>query len=449
MKHFPLPQLALFIALAASAWLVQALAGPPWGWVFCVALLLYYGYRHVRNLYALNHWLQGHGDDLPHLEGLWGDVNYRLEKLLRSSRGAQREASSHLEEIMELAASLPEGIVLMDPDYRIAWLNPAAERHLGLQQRRDGGQYLYYLLRDKTVLDWLQRGPHTLDGEAQERLSWPSPTDAGRTLSLQLMPLTRGRLMMLSHDISDFIRVDQVRRDFVANVSHELRTPITVIAGFLEAFYDLETPDPAILKPQIGMMLEQSDRMRRLIDDLLVLARLEADLSVNDEHVNGPALVRELGRAAQSLSQGRHVIHEEITASAWLRGSQQEIHSACMNLVSNAVRYTPEGGTITLRWETVAAGGLQFAVEDSGEGIAAQHISRLTERFYRVDRGRSRETGGTGLGLAIVKRVLLRHQAWLRIESQVGRGSTFAAVFPAERVMAPPESGSAAPEFAF
>jgi two-component system phosphate regulon sensor histidine kinase PhoR len=428
------PHLGLVTALAAVSWLTQRLAGDPFGWLVFCAVLLFFAGQYVHHLHSLDRWLRGQDEHLPRFDGLWGDVGYRLEKLLRASRGAEQEAYSHLEEMLEVAGSLPEGIVLIEPDARIGWLNRAAERHLGLSQTRDRGQYLHYLLRDTLVTEWLRKG---LDNH-QDRLSFESPILPGHTLSLQLAPLPHGRLMLLSHDISDLIRIDQVRRDFVANVSHELRTPITVIAGFLEAFAELESPDPSMLKPQIGLMLEQSDRMRRLIDDLLVLARLEADLSVDDEPVDMPELLRELHQSAQSLSQGHHVIRMMLQAHAGLRGSQQEIHSACMNLVSNAVRYTPDGGTITLRWEPVSGGGMQFSVEDTGEGIEAQHIPRLTERFYRVDKGRSRQTGGTGLGLAIVKRVLLRHQARLKVESQMGRGSIFTAVFPPERVIPEP-----------
>lgn len=439
MQTFPWPQLALLAAILSASWLVQQVAGHPWGWLLCIVSLVLYGYRHIRNLYALNRWFRGPIEaDLPHLDGLWGDVNYRLEKLLRASRGAELTADSHLAGMLEVAGALPEGIVLLGPDRRIGWINRAAEIHLGLSQRRDEGQYLHYLLRDQAIVNWLRGAANLNEGADADRqpLTW-SPT-ATTTLSMQQVSLANGRTLLLSHDITELTRIDQMRRDFVANVSHELRTPMTVIAGFLEAFSDLESPDPAQLKPQIRLMLEQSERMRRLIDDLLVLVQLENELSLEEEPLDMPAMMRELEQAATSLSQGRHTLHRVADTQTWLQGSHQEIYSACMNLVSNAIRYTPEGGVITLRWEAIPGGAVQFMVEDTGEGIEAQHIPRLTERFYRADKGRSRQSGGTGLGLAIVKRVLMRHQARLRIESHVGRGSVFAAVFPPERAIVPP-----------
>jgi two-component system phosphate regulon sensor histidine kinase PhoR len=226
-----------------------------------------------------------------------------------------------------------------------------------------------------------------------------------------------------------------MRRDFVANVSHELRTPITVIAGFLEAFDEMGAPDASEFSRHVRLMREQSDRIRRLLDDLLTLARLESDPDMQNEAIDASALFRRMYDDARSLSQGKHEISLNLDTEARLIGNEQEIYSAFGNLVSNAVRYTPAGGRIALRLANGLNNGIEFSVTDSGEGIAAQHIPRLTERFYRVDRGRSRATGGTGLGLAIVKHVLHRHQGRLRIESVVGKGSTFTAVLPAERVI--------------
>jgi two-component system phosphate regulon sensor histidine kinase PhoR len=233
-----------------------------------------------------------------------------------------------------------------------------------------------------------------------------------------------------------------MRRDFVANVSHELRTPITVIVGFLEAFEDMPMPDPEQFRKHIPLMREQSDRIRRLVDDLLTLARLESEPEAKDETVDVVSLARRLASEAETMSQGKHQVELIVQTHARLIGNTQELYSALANLVSNAVRYTPAGGRIAIRWSASASGEQVFAVQDSGEGIEAQHIPRLTERFYRVDQGRSRSSGGTGLGLAIVKHVLQRHQARLRIESTVGKGSTFSASFPVERVI--PEPAAAA-----
>jgi two-component system phosphate regulon sensor histidine kinase PhoR len=241
--------------------------------------------------------------------------------------------------------------------------------------------------------------------------------------------------MLIARDITEIARVEAMRRDFVANVSHELRTPITVIVGFLEAFQDMPDADPAQIRKHIPLMLEQSDRIRRLVDDLLTLARLESEPETKDEAVDVVSLTQRLAREAESMSQGKHQISLDIDSHARLIGNSQELYSAFANLVSNAVRYTPAGGRIGIRWGVTANGEQVFSVRDSGEGIEAQHIPRLTERFYRADRSRSRASGGTGLGLAIVKHVLQRHQARLRIESTVGKGSTFSASFPVERII--------------
>ena len=253
--------------------------------------------------------------------------------------------------------------------------------------------------------------------------------------------------MLLARDITELARVEAMRRDFVANVSHELRTPITVIVGFLEAFDDMPAPDPAEFRRHIPLMREQTDRIRRLVDDLLTLARLESEPDTKDETVDVPALARRLAEECETMSGARHQVSLHVDSSARLIGNSQELYSAFANLVSNAVRYTPAGGRIGIHWRPEGPGEMVFAVTDTGEGIEPQHIPRLTERFYRVDRGRSRATGGTGLGLAIVKHVLQRHQARLRVDSTLAKGSTFAAVFPAERVipLVTPVAAAAAP----
>ena len=394
-----------------------------------------YIYYLLRHLQRLNDWLQQPDRSAPRSTGVWGDVFYRLDKMLRTRRDRQQKAVADLEQILYATGSLPEGVVIIDQDDRIVWLNDAAARHLGISRERDTGQFIHYLLRNSRFVEWL-----TLDDTSQ-RLTFHAPGASERTLSLELVQMQRGQRMLISHDVTEAERVDAMRRDIVANVSHELRTPITVITGFLEAFDEMDSPDPTEFRKHVHLMREQSDRLRRLLDDLLILARLEGDPDMKNETVDIDMLCRRMLEDARSLSEGRHEIALEMASHARLIGNEQELYSAFGNLVSNAVRYTPAGGRISLRWASGSHGGGEFAVIDTGEGIAAQHIPRLTERFYRVDRGRSRATGGTGLGLAIVKHILQRHQGRLRIESAVGRGSTFTAVFPAERVIpAAPEA---------
>ena len=241
--------------------------------------------------------------------------------------------------------------------------------------------------------------------------------------------------MVITRDITQREQVDAMRRDFIANVSHELRTPLTVVNGFMEMLLDERQEDPAVRRHHLQLMQEQAHRMSRLVEDLLTLSRLESsESSVVEEVVDVQSLMNEVADEARVLSGGRHRI-EVGPARAFLRGNREELRSAFGNLVSNAIRYTPDGGRISLSWNTDEAGGGRFDVADTGIGVAAEHIARLTERFYRVDKSRSRETGGTGLGLAIVKHVLLRHDARLDVHSEVGEGSTFSAVFPASRIV--------------
>jgi two-component system phosphate regulon sensor histidine kinase PhoR len=388
-----------------------------------------YAVRLLWQLRRLNDWLLQPDRPAPKSTGVWGDVLYRLDKLLHARSDRQQKAVADLEQILYATGSLPEGVVILDPDDRIVWLNDAASHHLGISRERDSGQFIHYLLRNARFVEWL-----ALE-ESGQRLTFRAPGMSGKTLSLELVRMPRGQCMLISHDVTEAERVDAMRRDFVANVSHELRTPITVISGFLEAFDEMEAPEPQEFRRHVHLMREQSDRLRRLLDDLLILARLEGDPEMKNEAVDVDLLCRRMLDDARSLSQDRHVIELRMDSQARLIGNEQELYSAFGNLVSNAVRYTPEGGRITLRWALGSHGGPEFSVTDTGEGIEAQHIPRLTERFYRVDRGRSRATGGTGLGLAIVKHILQRHQGRLRVESVVGRGSTFTAVFPAERVI--------------
>jgi len=281
-----------------------------------------------------------------------------------------------------------------------------------------------------------------------ETLDYRPAHNPGQLLSLKAIPFSDGRKLLVSFDITQIDRADTTRRDFIANVSHELRTPLTVIHGFLEHMSAAPVMPAEQARRHIGLMVQQSDRMLKLVDDLLMLSRLEGgDNPQREERVDICALLHTLAEDARALSLGQHQIEVKVAEGSAVTGRSDELRSAFGNLVSNAVRYTPKGGRITLSWHTDAQGGGIFGVLDSGIGIAAEHIPRLTERFYRVDRGRSRETGGTGLGLAIVKHVILRHQATLEIHSELGVGSEFRVVFPPWRsiVDAPALMGIAAP----
>jgi two-component system phosphate regulon sensor histidine kinase PhoR len=417
------------LALGLLALFVTAGKGAGSGWMLFAGGLLVYLIYHLHQLSRLSTWLTSSDAAPLSGDGVWGDAFYRLEKLLRARQGVQQKTAADLEQMLEATRSLPDGVVILDQDNRIVWLNDAAERLLGLSPKRDLGQFVLYLLRNSHFGEWL------LAEDLGRSLTLESPAAREHTLSMQIVPLPRQQKMLVARDITELARVEAMRRDFVANVSHELRTPVTVILGFLEAFEDMPDSDPREFRRHIPLMREQSDRIRRLVDDLLTLAKLESEPDTKDEAVDMPALARRLAGEAETMSQGRHQISLSLDSQARLIGNSQELYSALANLVTNAVRYTPAGGQIGIRWGIAESGAACFSVTDTGEGIEAQHIPRLTERFYRVDRGRSRASGGTGLGLAIVKHVLQRHHARLKIESTLGKGSTFTAQFPLERVI--------------
>lgn len=430
------------LAGVAAATLAALLAFALWGAVAGLAafsgLLLALLFHHLRNLAELFRWVEAPDPQrVPETTGVWDDLFARLHRLTRAHARSRQELSEALERFREAAAALPDGVVILDDDDRIQWCNPNAEGHFGLDRSRDVGQNITNLLRDPRFVDYLASR------------TWAEPIvmrlerDAPVTASVQLVPFGGNQKLLISRDITTIERADTMRRDFVANVSHELRTPLTVVGGFLETLADAPGQDPELLARSLELMRQQTLRMQRLVEDLLTLSQLESSHKlVREEKVDVPELIRVLYGEAQTLSGGRHRIGIDLKSDDWLLGNGHELRSAFTNLVSNAVRYTPDGGRIDLVWEG-KGGQPVFSVRDTGIGVEAQHIPRLTERFYRVDRGRSRETGGTGLGLAIVKHVVSRHQATLEVQSEIGKGSVFSVRFPEARRLPAPRVGRA------
>ena len=411
------------------ALLVWAVAGAlPAALFFGVCILLRL-FLHLRTLDALDRWLvHPEAQDVPDASGLWEDVFSQLNKLTRQQRKEREQHAAALQQMEQATSALPEGVVILDEADRIEWCNPQAESHFGLDGARDVGQQITYLARQPEFVQYL-----ALHNFA-EPLKLRDLRHENTVLSVKLIAYGSNKRLLISRDITQFERVETMRRDFVANVSHELRTPLTVVNGFVETLQDMPDLENDMARRALQLMGEQTVRMESLVDDLLTLSRLEnAQNVVQEEKVEVTELMRTLLGEGQSLSKGQHQFRLEIASHAQLRGSISELRSAFGNLVTNAVRYTPSGGEVVLCWKETADGHLRFSVKDSGIGIAPQHIPRLTERFYRVDRSRSRETGGTGLGLAIVKHIAIRHQAQLEIVSEEGKGSTFSIVFPAKR----------------
>ena len=432
------------LGVLASVLLVALVLWAGSGWVaalgFLAGIQAFVMLRRLWQEYRLSRWLESPDEvDPPDATGTWGDIFYRLQKLQRRQRASRSELSNALEQFEHAAMAVPDGMVILNGNEQIDWCNPASRKYMGLDCERDRGQFVRYLLRQAHFLDFLDASDYS------RRLVCKSPVNRELTLSLQLVPFGEGKKLLVARDITDLERVDAMRRDFIANVSPELRTPLTVFGGSAEPLADAPELPPGESRRYFDLMLDHTRRMQRLLDDLLTLSRLEStDHTLKDEPVNVAELAHALKSEAESLSRGRHRVSLQLDSSAWLKGNLQEIRSALGNLVSNAVRYTPDGGEITLTWREREGEGV-FSVTDTGEGIAAEHIPRLTERFYRVDRSRSRETGGTGLGLAIVKHVLTRHGARLDIQSIPGKGSTFSAVFPTQRLMNAPPSATVIP----
>jgi len=405
-------------------WLLGAVAA-----VLTLALL-----RDRWNLRRLTRWCASPiGTPVPSASGLWGDAFaalYRRARLTAEQRAQLHEA---LERFRQAAQALPEGVAILNAKFGIEWLNGEAERLLGLDNERDNGAPIVNLVREPQFVAYLQGGDYATPRPLR---SVRKPGDA---LEVQAIPFGQGRTMLLVRDVTQLERVETMRRDFVANVSHELKTPLTVVLGFVETLEDgWNDMASADIRRFLALSAEQAKRMHRLVDDLLTLSALETDAPPPEDRVDMVAMLAEVREEVVALSGGQHDIVMSNSGPPALLGSAREIRSALGNLATNAVRYTPAGGRITLAWQSIADGGASYSVTDTGIGIEPQHLSRLTERFYRVDRGRSREMGGTGLGLAIVKHALERHGAHLSIDSRFGEGSRFAAIFPARRIAATP-----------
>jgi len=359
--------------------------------------------------------------------GIWDEIQNLVRRRQRAARDDKRRLLLHLRAFRDAASAMPDAVVALDIDRRIQWFNTAAGHLLGLKYPQDIGGHVTNLVRAPRFAEWLR-----LD-TVEPLTDLASPVDEGLRLNLRLIRYAEDRALLVARDVSQLMRLEQVRRDFVANVSHELRTPLTVVHGYLDMIEPEQIPE---YEPILHELRIQSRRMTQIVEDLLTLSRLEAPNELLLERISLRSLLEALRREAAALSQGQHEITTELLGQHDLSGSAKDLHSAFSNLVTNAVRYTPAGGRITLRWESDPTGA-RLSVIDTGQGIPSQHIPRLTERFYRVSTSRSRESGGTGLGLSIVKHVLQLHHARLEIRSEPNVGSTFTCVFDAQHLLEP------------
>ena len=419
--------------------------GGVWGWTQDAAAWTYAGcligalawmvFDSIRASRLLAWLSKGDLSRMPGISGLWGQLLERNRKLIKKLEKKASASDARLEDFLAAIQASPNGVVLLDADGRIEWCNLTAANHLGFDPQRDLGQYVRNLVRSPAFSAYMAAGDFRQ--EIQVDGPGPRPTQPTR-ISVQVHPYGKKRKLMLSRDVTAVQLAEAMRRDFVANVSHEIRTPLTVLSGFVETMQSIPLEEEDRTR-YLGLMSQQAQRMQTLVSDLLTLSRLEGSPAPGaGEWIDSGELLAHVVQEAQGLSQAiatpPHHIEADGALPFWVSGAKTELLSAMSNLLSNAVRYTPGGGAIRAGWRLRDDGCGEFWVQDAGPGIAAEHIPRLTERFYRVDRSRSRETGGTGLGLAIVKHVLQRHGGTVEIDSTLGQGSTFRLVFPSSRV---------------
>jgi two-component system phosphate regulon sensor histidine kinase PhoR len=418
------------MALLLSACLLLGLFTGHYGLCLATGLALYLAYT-LKQLLRLHLWLREQKPDEapPEGVGLWGDVFDSIYSLQRRDQRVRARLQAVIDRIQESTAALRDAVVMLDSDGNLEWWNPAAQVLLGLKTPQDTGQPVTNLVRHPRFKEYFAQGNYA------DPLEIPSPTNDKVRLQLLITRYGNNEHLLLVRDMTRLHQLEQMRKDFIANVSHELRTPLTVITGYLETLLDNGDDLPTRWQRPLQQMQKQGERMQTLLNDLLLLAKLEATDYPSESHpVAIDHLLRTIKGDARALSGTREqIITLEADPRVHLKGSEPELRSAFSNLVFNAVKYTPDGGQIHIRWWHDAQGA-HLSVQDSGIGIEAKHVPRLTERFYRVDSSRSSNTGGTGLGLAIVKHVLLRHRGRLEISSVPGRGSTFTCHFPLQQI---------------
>lgn len=428
LARYWLKEIGRLTLILAGSLLFGAISGQQTA-ALAVGALAFLGW-HMLKLHQFARWLvYGYEPQAGFSENIWSELYYQVYKLKERSRKRERKLKNLVERYRDSAEAFPDAALVLRRDNVIEWMNEAASALLGLNLIRDIGQRVDNLIRQPDFVHYLQAGDYA------EPLELSSPADNVLMMQIYIVPYGDSQRLLIARDITKLHRLEVMRRDFIANVSHELSTPLTVISGYLESLVGKQRK-PEQLEQALRQMQQQTERMRNLVNDLLQISRLELNENQEEEmDVNVPAMLSGLLADAKMLGgERRHEIVLEADESVWLRGVGQYLYSAFVNLARNAVQYTPSGGRIVMRWRADAAGAC-FEVEDNGIGIPPHLIPRLTERFYRVDTGRSRSVGGTGLGLSIVKHVLRNHEATLEVKSMPGKGSTFSCRFPRDRVV--------------
>lgn len=421
--------ITMFLVSGIAGVIGRSLLGDLAGWLIALSILGYSLLSSYINQARLDVFAKGAGiSSLSGFGAAWSEIFFRLQRVISGLRKDIEQVERQHKRFIEAFQASPNGIVMLDDQDQIEWCNAIAEQFLEIQFKRDALQRIHYIVRKPEFVQYMMSRQFE-EPVVLEKMG----SAASLILRLQVFPFSENRRLILIQDITDLSKAEAMRRDFVANVSHEMRTPLTVMMGFLETVQTLELP-PEQKAQYLEMMMDQGRRMKNLVEDLLTLANLEANTQPAPMNsISMSYFMSLIKNDAYALSQGKHSLNFDLKTPCNLLGEEREVLSAFSNLVSNAIRYTPNVGSVSATWSVNAAGEGEFTVTDTGPGISSEHIPRLTERFYRVDRSRSRETGGTGLGLAIVKHVANRHQANLVIESTPGRGSKFILRFPPVR----------------
>lgn len=393
-----------------------------------IACLLFFIWQ-LRSLYLVNDWISNRPYDVPpNLNGIWGALLFNVYRAQRQERIVQAEMVGLIDRAQSSLVALAEAVVLIDESHQIEWWNPAAEKLLGIQPL-DRGRNILTILRQPNFIEYFNHIDQAPDG-----LKLKSSAFEDHYVQVKMTRFGGESRLLVAYDVTRMHNLEQMRKDFVDNISHELRTPLTVLSGYIETFTDQEDLNPR-WKRAFDQMQAQAKRMNALVNDLLLLSRLESNKQIaKNQIIEMPSLMNQLFDDAQAYNVDyNHTLNLDIDSHCDLIGSDIELASAFSNLITNAIKYTPKGGTVTIGWHDDGSHGI-FTVQDTGIGIDPKHLPRLTERFYRVDSARSRQTGGTGLGLAIVKHVLMQHDAYLEIESKENQGSIFKVIFPKERL---------------
>jgi two-component system phosphate regulon sensor histidine kinase PhoR len=403
-----------------------------WALAFALPLSLYIAWT-IRQIYKIEKWMRtgAFTGKAPDTNGIWGLIVQHIHRRQRKEKKQKKKLSQIIKRFNASVSALPDATLILNQRWEIEWANKAAEELLGIDRKNDLGLRIGNLIRDPDFSAAVSKFDKTLTIELA------SPLHESRMIAIRMVRYAKDQVLMTARDISQRVELQRSRKAFVANASHELRTPLTVISGYLEIM-ESDPGFPEHLREAVGSASEQAYRMQHIIDDLLVLSRLEGTVlsRSSGERLSLPAIIRQIVSDMQKTVSGKsHHFRLDLDENLFLLGSEAEIQSVCMNLISNALKYTPKGTNIDIRWYRNSAGHACFDVEDDGPGIPVEHLPHLTERFYRVDAGRSREIGGTGLGLSIVKHIVQRHGGFLYIDSEPGLGSTFRACFPEYRLL--------------